>query len=318
MYSDNDCFDINFDFEKHLHLNDVPFEDAIDSLFIDYKAQQFSENLEGIDWSERMGTSDDEVRSQKEFIEHYSQLPLYSYGTVKAHKYIIESEIISKAFVSIKKVVDSFADRIISKLADQISVQDFRLPDTLMVFYEADDNAPKKKLPVDILGLYEWGRLKAYEEKHGYDHPANGYINISDGPQIILDSRKIFRLSKGQDAEFLMTVTAIHELMHSLLDPKNRDKKDKMPHNLLYRHIKEEAWANALTLMAIKSAGLNDLLEYAIGFMKTQPKECGYQYGIKLFNDNANNWEEWIEEKAEWRGNDPRKEKQFIEEVKNF
>ena len=115
-----------------------------------------------------------------------------------------------------------------------------------------------------------------------------------------------------------MTVVVLHELMHAVLDPKNDGKKDKMPHNLLYRHMKEEAWANALTLMAIKSAGLNGLLEYAIGFMKSQPKECGYQYGIKLFNDNANNWEEWIEEKAGWSGNDPEKEKLFIEEVNNY
>ena len=70
--------------------------------------------------------------------------------------------------------------------------------------------------------------------------------------------------------------------------------------------------------MAIKSAEKDELLDYAIRFTKTQPKECGYQYGIKLFNDNANNWEEWIEEKAGWSGNDPEKEKQFIEDAKKF
>lgn len=279
----------------------------------------FNDNAE--DYTNVFDEIDKEEKAKKKFKETYTQLPFDAYAERDNAMYKFKgakkiSCIFKNSFSLVCECVNGCGWKKVSELADKIDIRDREISEegaTMLI-----DDKTSTSVVLDTLGYYYYGDSPRPEYTR-FKCEWLSRLEYNGGPQIIIDSGKIFgKENDVQKQAFLMAVVVLHELMHAVLDPMNYDQKDEMYHNLLYRHMKEEAWANALTLMAIKSAGKDELLDYAIRFTKTQPKECGYQYGIKLFNDNANNWEEWIEEKAGWSGNDPEKEKQFIEDAKKF
>jgi len=342
MFSLDDCLETSFSFEKHLHLNDISFEDAFDVLKRDCQTKEDCRNLIWQDYSHFFEVSDQEYLSLHELIERNTKLPVFAFGEIKRHRYSIQSTWIDDAFQFVNKAVKSLANSTLTKLSGMITAQAFDIPDTEYIFYTGNEDLPTKKMRVDTLGLYEFGKMRIFNERESFDFDSSSnfslsdnyqfnigtsYIQFKDGPQIILDARKIEKSCKSKDCKYLMAVVALHELMHAFLDPHNHDKEDKMPHSRLYRQQKEEAWANALMLKSISDSGQKELMTFALDFVKCQPKEGGYQYGLKLFNDICNNsktdgnnelWNDWIDEKANWDGSNFSLEREFSNLVKEY
>lgn len=343
----NNCLDSKFAFQKHLHLNDVSFEEALDVLQEEERLEEDTMQLlvVGTDYSSYYALQEDEYSTSFDFIKKYTKLPLYSYGDIQGHKYLIPSIEIEEAFSYVKSAVDSFQSAKLTELSKSITSQDFSIQDIRLHFYTGDENNPKREIRLDTLGLYEYGKLRISggqdilecdsryrtlllspcgPQVEGYN---SGYaVHFISGPQIIIDSKKISN-TYSSDYSFTIAVVALHELMHALLDPCNHNLQDNMNPWLLYKHQKEEAWANALMLKAISAANLPKLMTYAINFVKTQPKECGYQYGLKFYKDLCNGktgtngkklWEDWIDEKANCKGRNLNQENVFYNEVMSF
>ena len=123
-----------------------------------------------------------------------------------------------------------------------------------------------------------------------------------EGKKIILYLKAIEEEAKKCkiEIEYLIATVLIHELMHAIMDTGSM--YGCYPPNSLYAFWKEESYANALTLLAIRNYKDQKLAQQAERFMESQPDP--YQYGVCLANNNPRlTHSDWKEEKK--NNNDP-------------
>ncbi len=194
--------------------------------------------------------------------------------------------------LSLKKSFPEYNDAVVQSisLAKEIINNEAEWKDVLQHFYNYH-SIDSKGLMVDVEEEEILNEKFEYPHEKGSDDfqkKSKSYRFILLGKYVVKEQKIVLFLKSIKDEssrnnfslENLTTIVLIHELMHAIMDT------GKMygcySDNSMYAFWKEESYANALTLNAIRKSGNKTLIAEAERFMESQPDP--YRYGIYLAN----------------------------------